>query len=158
MSTVAGTATGAATATATDTVRAERGEAGPLSGGLRDALDTVRIASDGRTAWVGDDEITAESPPAMRFTLARTLYEVLHTGRGIRDRKAPKTLRAPEYEARIAEATPTRRPSRPPSSPGGGRPPGAGWWRSTVCAWACPTRCRCGRPAVRSATRRAPWS
>ncbi|MEV8361316.1 T3SS effector HopA1 family protein [Streptomyces niveus] len=114
MSTVAGTATGQATGantatdtdTDTDTGPAERGEAGPLSGGLRDALDTVRIASDGRTAWVGDDEITAESPPAMRFTLARTLYEVLHTGRGIRDRKALKTLRAPEYEARIAEATP----------------------------------------------------
>lgn len=107
MSTVAGTATDTDTdsATATSTARAE--PARPLlSAGLRDALDTVRIASDGRTAWVGDDEITAESPPAMRFTLARTLYEVLHTGRGIRDRKPAKTLRAPEYEARIAEATP----------------------------------------------------
>ncbi|MET9554743.1 T3SS effector HopA1 family protein [Streptomyces sp. NPDC006645] len=112
MSTVAGTVTDGTTDGASDlapdTARAEPGEpATPLlSAGLRDALDTVRIAPDGRTAWVGDDEITAESPPAMRFTLARTLYEVLHTGRGIRDRKAPKTLRAPEYEARIAEATP----------------------------------------------------
>ncbi|MFC8826787.1 T3SS effector HopA1 family protein [Streptomyces sp. NPDC057137] len=114
MSTVTGTETAAGTDT---TVGA--GPTGPtgaatpatptpplLSAGLRDALDAVRIAADGRTAWVGDDEITAESPPAMRFTLARTLYEVLHTGRGIRDRKAPKTLRAPEYETRIAEATP----------------------------------------------------
>lgn len=115
----AGTATGTGTAAATGTGTATDQDladgahpaqsAGPeplLSAALRDALDSVRIASDGRTAWVGDDEITAESPPAMRFTLARTLYEVLHTGRGIRDRTAPKTLRAPEYEARIAAATP----------------------------------------------------
>ncbi|NUP24698.1 MAG: hypothetical protein HOZ81_53330 [Streptomyces sp.] len=77
-----------------------------LSAGLRDALADVRIAPDGKTAWVRDDEVTAESASAMRFTLARTLYEVLHTGRGVKDREAPRTLRAPEYEARLAKATP----------------------------------------------------
>ncbi|MEU0954320.1 T3SS effector HopA1 family protein [Streptomyces niveus] len=111
MSTGTETATGTpATATATATATAGNAhppqEQPPLSPGLRAALAEVRIAPDGRTAWVRDDEVTAESPPAMRFTLARALYEVLHTGRGIRDRKAPKTLRAPEYETRIAEATP----------------------------------------------------
>lgn len=134
MSTVTGTATGSSTGRAADTAGATAGGTatgtdlanGPgaghdtdparpaaptdptplLSAGLRGALDSVRITADGKTAWVGDDEVTAESPSAMRFTLARALYEVLHTGRGIRDRKAPKTLRAPEYETRIAEATP----------------------------------------------------
>ncbi|CAM5569215.1 hypothetical protein SALBM135S_00430 [Streptomyces alboniger] len=77
-----------------------------LSAGLRLALADVRIAPDGRTAWVRDDEVTAESASAMRFALARTLYEVLHTGRGIKDREAPRTLRAPDYEARLAKATP----------------------------------------------------
>lgn len=128
------TATNTGTGTGTDLAHPTDPTPPPLSAGLRNALDTVRIAADGRTAWVGDDEVTAESPSAMRFTLARALYEVLHTGRGIRDRKAPKTLRAPEYETRIAEATPTRRPSRPPSSRTGARPPAGAWWRSTVCA------------------------
>ncbi|MFD3488778.1 T3SS effector HopA1 family protein [Streptomyces sp. NPDC058665] len=100
------TATNTGTGTGTDLAHPTDPTPPPLSAGLRNALDTVRITADGRTAWVGDDEVTAESPSAMRFTLARALYEVLHTGRGIRDRKAPKTLRAPEYETRIAEATP----------------------------------------------------
>ncbi|MER7402539.1 T3SS effector HopA1 family protein [Streptomyces sp. NPDC000070] len=77
-----------------------------LSAGLRRALEDVRIAPDGRTAWVGDDEVTAESASAMRFMLARTLYEVLHTGRGVKDRESPRTLRAPDFEARLAQATP----------------------------------------------------
>ncbi|MFB7086896.1 T3SS effector HopA1 family protein [Streptomyces sp. NPDC056296] len=77
-----------------------------LASGLRLALADVRIAPDGRTAWVRDDEVTAESASAMRFALARTLYEVLHTGRGVKDREAPGTLRAPDYEARLAKATP----------------------------------------------------
>ncbi|MFI5678373.1 T3SS effector HopA1 family protein [Streptomyces cellulosae] len=77
-----------------------------LSAGLRLALEDVRIAPDGRTAWVRDDEVTAESASAMRFMLARTLYEVLHTGRGVADRQSPRTLRAPEFEARLAKATP----------------------------------------------------
>ncbi|MEZ3181215.1 hypothetical protein KYY02_21760 [Streptomyces pimonensis] len=77
-----------------------------LSAGLRLALETVCIAPDGRTARVQDDEVTAGSPTAMRFALARTLYEVLHTGRGVKDREAPRTLRAPDYEARLAKATP----------------------------------------------------
>ncbi|MEU2047715.1 hypothetical protein ABZ757_19905, partial [Streptomyces albidoflavus] len=77
-----------------------------LAAGLRLALADVRIAPDGRTAWVRDDEVTAESASAMRFALARTLYEVLHTGRGVKDREAPGTLRAPDYEARLARATP----------------------------------------------------
>ncbi|MFC4471890.1 T3SS effector HopA1 family protein [Streptomyces xiangluensis] len=77
-----------------------------LSAGLRLALEDVRIAPDGKTAWVRDDEVTAESASAMRFMLARTLYEVLHTGRGVKDRKPPRTLRAPDFEARLAKATP----------------------------------------------------
>ncbi|MGY0070483.1 T3SS effector HopA1 family protein [Streptomyces sp. QTS137] len=77
-----------------------------LSAGLRLALEDVHIAPDGRTARVRDDEVTAESPSAMRFALARTLYEVLHTGRGVKDRESPRTLRAPDYEARLAKATP----------------------------------------------------
>jgi len=77
-----------------------------LSAGLRLALEDVRIAPDGRTAWVRDDEVTAESASAMRFMLARTLYEVLHTGRGVKDRESPRTLRAPDFEARLATATP----------------------------------------------------
>ncbi|MEU4010320.1 T3SS effector HopA1 family protein [Streptomyces pseudogriseolus] len=77
-----------------------------LSPGLRRALEDVRIAPDGRTAWVRDDEVTAESASAMRFALARTLYEVLHTGRGVKDRTPVKTVRAPDYEARLAKATP----------------------------------------------------
>ncbi|MFJ8335948.1 T3SS effector HopA1 family protein [Streptomyces sp. NPDC094437] len=77
-----------------------------LSAGLRGALADVRISVDGRTAWVRDDEVNAESPSAMRFLLARTLYEVLHTGRGIKDRTPPRTLRAPDFEARLAKATP----------------------------------------------------
>lgn len=100
------TATGTAAAAGTATAALAPDEQPLLAPGLRAALDEVRIAPDGRTAWVRDDEVTAESPSAMRFTLARALYEVLHTGRGIRDRKAPKTLRAPEYETRIAAATP----------------------------------------------------
>ncbi|WP_330175749.1 T3SS effector HopA1 family protein [Streptomyces sp. NBC_01498] len=108
MSTVTDTSTGTDTNTGAGagTATAPAEPEPLLSPGLRGALETVRIASDGLTAWVGEDEVTAESPSAMRFTLARTLYEVLHTGRGIRDRKAPKTLRAPEYEARLAAATP----------------------------------------------------
>ena len=77
-----------------------------LSAGLRRTLEDVRIAPDGRTAWVRDDEVTAESASAMRFVLARTLYEALHTGRGVKDRTPPKTLRAPDFEARLAKATP----------------------------------------------------
>lgn len=77
-----------------------------LAAGLRLALEDVRIAPDGRTARVRDDEVTAESPAAMSFALARTLYEVLHTGRGVKDRESPRTLRAPDYEARLAKATP----------------------------------------------------
>ncbi|MFI0814737.1 T3SS effector HopA1 family protein [Streptomyces sp. NPDC021098] len=77
-----------------------------LSAGLRQTLEDVRIAPDGRTAWVRDDEVTAESASAMRFVLARTLYEVLHTGRGVKDREPPRTLRAPDFEARLAKATP----------------------------------------------------
>ncbi len=112
-----------------------------LSPGLRRALEDVRIAPDGRTAWVRDDEVTAESASAMRFALARTLYEVLHTGRGVKDRTPVTTLRAPDYEARLAKATPIRRRSPKGSSPGGGRPPPAGGsWRSTACGWASPTR------------------
>ncbi|MFD5898111.1 T3SS effector HopA1 family protein [Streptomyces sp. NPDC060366] len=105
-STVTETGTGTGTGTAAATAARPVDDQPLLSSGLRAALAEVRIAPDGKTAWVRDDEVTAESPPAMRFTLARALYEVLHTGRGIRDRKAPKTLRAPEYETRIAEATP----------------------------------------------------
>ncbi|MEU1100594.1 T3SS effector HopA1 family protein [Streptomyces tibetensis] len=87
---------------------AQGGAVPELAAGLRRALEDVTITSDGRTAWVREDEVSAESASAMRFLLARTLYEVLHTGRGVKDREAPRTLRAPDFEARLAEATPHR--------------------------------------------------
>jgi hypothetical protein len=83
------------------------GESGPaLSTGLQLALQDIRIAPDGRTAWVRDKEVTAESASTMRFLLAHSLYEALHTGRGVDERKPPTKLRAPEFEARLAKATP----------------------------------------------------
>ncbi|MGX2996257.1 T3SS effector HopA1 family protein [Streptomyces sp. JNUCC 64] len=85
-----------------------------LAPGLLRALAGVRISPDGRTVWIADgatgdeDEVVSESPSATRYALARVLYEVLHTGRGTRDAPVPRTLRAPEYEARLARATPHR--------------------------------------------------
>lgn len=162
MSTVTGTATGSSTGRAADTAGATAGGTatgtdlanGPgaghdtdparpaaptdptplLSAGLRGALDSVRITADGKTAWVGDDEVTAESPSAMRFTLARALYEVLHTGRGYATARRPRPCARRSTRPGSPRRPRTRRPSRPPSSPTGARPPAGAWSRSTACA------------------------
>lgn len=77
-----------------------------LSAGIRLALRDTRIAPDGRTAWVRADEVTADSASMLRIRLAYTLYEVLHTGRGVDEHRPHAALRAPDFETRLVKATP----------------------------------------------------
>ncbi|MCC3651249.1 T3SS effector HopA1 family protein [Streptomyces sp. S07_1.15] len=98
----------AATAAAVTAAAASKSAPGRLSPGLRRALAAVTTAPGATSALVEGEEVTAESAAVLRLALARVLYEVLHTGRGLRDEAPPKSLRAPAYEERLADATPHR--------------------------------------------------
>ncbi|MEU4682902.1 T3SS effector HopA1 family protein [Streptomyces xinghaiensis] len=98
----------AATAAAVTAAAAPKSAPGRLSPGLHRALAAVTTAPGATSALVEGEEVTAESAAVLRLALARVLYEVLHTGRGVRDEAPPKSLRAPAYEARLADATPHR--------------------------------------------------
>ncbi|MFZ4291674.1 T3SS effector HopA1 family protein [Streptomyces cellulosae] len=83
-----------------------RPSAGGLDPRLADALTTVHVADDGLSARIGDNEITVDSRRGLKDRLAVLIYENLHAGRPERDEKMPRTLRDPEFERLLHDATP----------------------------------------------------
>ncbi|GLX05641.1 T3SS effector HopA1 family protein [Microbispora sp. NBRC 16548] len=72
------------------------------------ALDDVHVAPDGLRATVGDRELEAGSDDSLRHKLCAALYDSVHAGRPARDGHPPRTLREPDFEERLAAATPHR--------------------------------------------------
>ncbi|MFJ4002687.1 T3SS effector HopA1 family protein [Streptomyces sp. NPDC090023] len=85
-------------------------DAQPLTDGLArrlaDAITLVETASDGLSARIGDNEVTADTPLQLRDRLAVLIYEHLHAGRPERDETLPRSLRDPEFERLLHAATP----------------------------------------------------
>jgi plasmid stabilization system protein ParE len=80
----------------------------PLAPRLRTALDAIVVEPGGTRARTGRRTLEADGPRELRHLLASALYDELHAGRPQDEGARPRTLREPEMEARLAEATPHR--------------------------------------------------
>lgn len=77
-----------------------------LSPVLLQVLETVTVDQDGCHAVVEDRELDAENPRDLQKKLSATLYEALHAGRPQQQGDRPRSLRDPQFEARLAAVTP----------------------------------------------------
>lgn len=77
-----------------------------LAAHLLDALSTVHVAADLRTAQVGQRRITGDNERQLRARLAGALYDVLHAGRAHREGPQPRTLRDRNFEEELQAVVP----------------------------------------------------
>jgi type III HopA1-like effector protein len=77
-----------------------------LAAPIAAALDEIRIGGDRTTAHVGERELTAATPRALRLDLGTVLYESWHAGIDRRDGSRRGPHRDRPYEQRLRDATP----------------------------------------------------
>ncbi|MEW9551196.1 T3SS effector HopA1 family protein [Nonomuraea sp. NPDC050783] len=73
---------------------------------MKHLLDQVHVSADRTFARVGDHEISAAGPKALRGELADALYDAFHTGHRRTEEPGSRSLRDPEFEAGLRGRVP----------------------------------------------------